>query len=165
MWSASPNFQSCPFGKIEGPVWYAIYHHLPVVIGGKGPLYLSTNQWEKDIYTNFKTSNAFWETPAPGVPPKHQEVPVSCKFRELGSTAIDMFKDEIIRNHGKFWISLAKLFLWNINQRNIHKPIRTWTAARTPWWNDWWNRETPQKSWVLLTLALGLAGNGAAKWD
>ena len=32
----------CPFGKnrvIEGPVWYTIYHHLPVVEGVNKPLY------------------------------------------------------------------------------------------------------------------------------
>jgi hypothetical protein len=34
--------------KIEGPVWYNIYHHLPVVKGGseETPLFSSTNQWE-----------------------------------------------------------------------------------------------------------------------
>ena len=31
--------QYCPLVKIEGSVWYTIYHHLPVVIGGKQPLY------------------------------------------------------------------------------------------------------------------------------
>ena len=36
--------------KKEGPVWYTIYHHLPVVKGVNKPLYQSTNQWEKDIY-------------------------------------------------------------------------------------------------------------------
>ena len=37
--------------KIEGSVSYTIYHNLPVVIRGSfTPLYLSTNQWEKDIY-------------------------------------------------------------------------------------------------------------------
>ena len=36
--------------QIEGPVWYTIYRHLPVVKGVNKPLYLSTNQWEKDIY-------------------------------------------------------------------------------------------------------------------
>ena len=41
----------CPFGKNRGAGdWYTIYHHLPVVIRAKRPLYLSTNQWEKDIY-------------------------------------------------------------------------------------------------------------------
>ena len=53
-------FQHCPIatdpsnnvllGRIEGPVWYTIYHQLPVVIRGKQtPLFSSTNQWEKDI--------------------------------------------------------------------------------------------------------------------
>jgi hypothetical protein len=39
--------------KIEGTVWYTIYHHfhhLPVVKGVNKPLYYSPNQWEKDIY-------------------------------------------------------------------------------------------------------------------
>ena len=36
--------------KIEGPVWYTIYHPLPVVKGVNKPLYSSANQWEKDIY-------------------------------------------------------------------------------------------------------------------
>ena len=37
--------------KIEGPVWYTIYHHLPVVKGVcYTPLFSSTNQWEEDIY-------------------------------------------------------------------------------------------------------------------
>jgi hypothetical protein len=37
--------------KIEGPVWYTIYHHLLVVKGVlQTPLFSSTNQWEKDIY-------------------------------------------------------------------------------------------------------------------
>ena len=35
-------------GKIEGPVWYTIYHQLPVVIRGKQTPLL-TNQGEKDI--------------------------------------------------------------------------------------------------------------------
>ena len=37
--------------KIEGPVWYTIYHHLPVKgVNLQTPLFSSTNQWEKDIY-------------------------------------------------------------------------------------------------------------------
>ena len=36
--------------KIEGPVWYTIYHHLPVAKGINKALYSSTDQWEKDIY-------------------------------------------------------------------------------------------------------------------
>ena len=28
-----------PIGYIEGPVWYTIYHHLPVVKGVNQPLY------------------------------------------------------------------------------------------------------------------------------
>ena len=31
--------------KVEDPVWYTIYHHLPVVKGVNKPLYQSTNQW------------------------------------------------------------------------------------------------------------------------
>ena len=39
------------FGKnIEGPVWYTIYHHSPVLIGANKPFYKSTNQWDRDIY-------------------------------------------------------------------------------------------------------------------
>ena len=30
---ANKNQQPCPFGKNKGPVWYNIYHHLPVVKG------------------------------------------------------------------------------------------------------------------------------------
>ena len=39
-WKMDPPF--------EGPVWYTIYHHLPVVISGflQPPKYSSTNQWE-----------------------------------------------------------------------------------------------------------------------
>jgi len=36
--------------NIEGPVWYAIYHHLPVVRGVNKPVYSSIKQLEKDIY-------------------------------------------------------------------------------------------------------------------
>jgi len=32
--------------KIEGPIWYTIYYHLPVVKGVNKPLYSPTNQWE-----------------------------------------------------------------------------------------------------------------------
>ena len=40
--------------KIEGPVWYAIYHHWAAATGRNKPLYESTNPWEKDIYgSNF----------------------------------------------------------------------------------------------------------------
>ena len=36
--------------KIEGPIWYTINHHLPVVTGVNKTLYEPTNQWEKNIY-------------------------------------------------------------------------------------------------------------------
>ena len=36
--------------KIEGPVWYTIYHHLPVVKGVSSSPSMKINQWEKDIY-------------------------------------------------------------------------------------------------------------------
>ena len=47
--------QSCPFGKNRfGPVWYTIYHHLPVKgVNLQTPLFSSTNQWE------FGTSKKF----------------------------------------------------------------------------------------------------------
>ena len=37
--------------RIEGPVWYTIYHHVYLLLKGVSkPLYWSSNQWEKDIY-------------------------------------------------------------------------------------------------------------------
>ena len=37
--------------KIEGPVWFTIYHHLPLVEGVVSiPSIHQPTQWEKDIY-------------------------------------------------------------------------------------------------------------------
>ena len=46
-------FNNVLLGKIEWPVWYTIYHQLPVVKGINKPLYQSTKQWEKDINATY----------------------------------------------------------------------------------------------------------------
>ena len=53
MTTTLPPSQECPFGKIEGPVWHTVYHHLPVVSRGEqGP---SINQ-----STNGKRTSMQW---------------------------------------------------------------------------------------------------------
>ena len=47
MWPWIDGWKGHELKKIEGSVWYTIYHHLPVVIRGKQktPLFSSTNGW------------------------------------------------------------------------------------------------------------------------
>ena len=57
--------------KIEGSVWYTIYHHLPIVKGAS-PLFSSTNQWE--FGTSMDCTTYF------GLHPKNR----SCEFLGMG---------------------------------------------------------------------------------
>jgi hypothetical protein len=41
--------------KIEGPVWYTIYHHLPVKgVNLQTPLFSSTNQWKRTSMVGYR---------------------------------------------------------------------------------------------------------------